>query len=381
MYAQVEKPKGNKNRTVANSVGQRKSIKEGFGFMDNRQVKIEHKTQDLNARYPAIVQRIPINETVYYGYDRVRGEYMDDVVAEERRMAMIKSVGIGAVIGGGLGRSYRGEGNKMGATILGGMFGGVVGGLWGYLNSRNPPQTHKTVDELNAAIGLTNDNLQTETMGVKRAVIMAATPNGGRVDREQQERAWSAWLAERRVPLLMHDMTGAQCRSDLDIDERYEGPVGEFVRPVPERHMIASGNNGQDWIQEEHEVNILNNEHDIGMLEWTDEHRDLHDDFVNAVEGEDVEAADQLGVAVGGRVVGETVAWLRGNVMHRFWRLTSKIGLDFFNNENIQVAFVREADAQPHERNGRRSITDSEWEHAQERGYLGDNVYRVNPRR
>lgn len=37
MYAQIEKPKENKSRAVANSVAQKKSnVKEGFGFVDNR---------------------------------------------------------------------------------------------------------------------------------------------------------------------------------------------------------------------------------------------------------------------------------------------------------------------------------------------------------
>lgn len=37
MYEQVEKPKGNRSRTVANSVAQKKSyVKQGFGFVDNR---------------------------------------------------------------------------------------------------------------------------------------------------------------------------------------------------------------------------------------------------------------------------------------------------------------------------------------------------------
>jgi hypothetical protein len=39
MYEQVEKPKENKSRAVANSVAQKKSnIKQGFGFVDNRQL-------------------------------------------------------------------------------------------------------------------------------------------------------------------------------------------------------------------------------------------------------------------------------------------------------------------------------------------------------
>lgn len=37
MYEQIEKPKGDKRRSVANSVAQKKSnVKQGFGFVDNR---------------------------------------------------------------------------------------------------------------------------------------------------------------------------------------------------------------------------------------------------------------------------------------------------------------------------------------------------------
>ncbi|MEH6348319.1 MAG: hypothetical protein V7785_24695 [Bermanella sp.] len=49
MYAQVEKPKENKSRAVANSVGQkRSSVKQGFGFVDNRPEAIaQRKRQEL----------------------------------------------------------------------------------------------------------------------------------------------------------------------------------------------------------------------------------------------------------------------------------------------------------------------------------------------
>ncbi len=44
MYAQVEKPKENKSRANANSVGQKKSgVKQGFGFVDNRPEAIAQK--------------------------------------------------------------------------------------------------------------------------------------------------------------------------------------------------------------------------------------------------------------------------------------------------------------------------------------------------
>jgi hypothetical protein len=40
MYDQVDKSKENKSKSIANSVTQKKSgVKQGFGFVDNRQGK------------------------------------------------------------------------------------------------------------------------------------------------------------------------------------------------------------------------------------------------------------------------------------------------------------------------------------------------------
>ena len=55
MYAQVEKPKENKSRAVANSVAQKKSnVKQGFGFVDNRLknniiVQLQQKTKGVKS--------------------------------------------------------------------------------------------------------------------------------------------------------------------------------------------------------------------------------------------------------------------------------------------------------------------------------------------
>lgn len=67
MYAQVEKPKENKSRAVANSVVQNKSSgKQGFGFLDNRP---EAKTQNVlqlmmndqrNVKNPKVMQRMAV---------------------------------------------------------------------------------------------------------------------------------------------------------------------------------------------------------------------------------------------------------------------------------------------------------------------------------
>lgn len=54
MYEQVEKPKENKSRAIANSVSQKKSIvKQGFGFVDNRPKAIaQRKLQEIAKSSP-----------------------------------------------------------------------------------------------------------------------------------------------------------------------------------------------------------------------------------------------------------------------------------------------------------------------------------------
>lgn len=54
MYEQVEKPKENKSRAVANSVGQKKSNqKQGFGFSDNRPEAVtQRKLQEVTNSNP-----------------------------------------------------------------------------------------------------------------------------------------------------------------------------------------------------------------------------------------------------------------------------------------------------------------------------------------
>lgn len=51
MYEQVDKPKENKNRAVANSVAQKKSNgRQGFGFVDNRPMMLGQKSMQLQNR-------------------------------------------------------------------------------------------------------------------------------------------------------------------------------------------------------------------------------------------------------------------------------------------------------------------------------------------
>jgi hypothetical protein len=59
MYEQVEKPKENKSRAVANSVAQKKSnVKQGFGFVDNRSATIaQRRLEEISNNCPHIVQK------------------------------------------------------------------------------------------------------------------------------------------------------------------------------------------------------------------------------------------------------------------------------------------------------------------------------------
>lgn len=54
MYAQVEKPKENQSRAVANTAAQKKSnVKQGFGFVDNRpEVVAQRKLQEMTNKSP-----------------------------------------------------------------------------------------------------------------------------------------------------------------------------------------------------------------------------------------------------------------------------------------------------------------------------------------
>jgi hypothetical protein len=74
-----------------------------------------------------------------------------------------------------------------------------------------------------------------------------------------------------------------------------------------------------------------------------------------------------------------TSMWLNQEVMNSFWRLTSLMGLDFFVSRNKHVAFVRQA-GQADFQGERRAITDSEWQHANDQGYINNaQVTRHDP--
>ena len=92
MYAQVEKPKDNKSRAVANSVAQKKSnVKQCFGFVDNRpEVIAQKKLQEMVTNSPiqlnvsSIIQRavdVTFNDEKDYFRLIIDGEYdLDDLI-------------------------------------------------------------------------------------------------------------------------------------------------------------------------------------------------------------------------------------------------------------------------------------------------------------
>ncbi len=65
MYEQVEKPKENKSRAVANSVSQKKSSdKQSFGFVDNRSEAVAQRKQFANTNAHEVVQR-KLNDLIH----------------------------------------------------------------------------------------------------------------------------------------------------------------------------------------------------------------------------------------------------------------------------------------------------------------------------
>jgi len=66
MYAQVEKPKENKGRAIANSVGQKKShVKQGFGFVDNRtEIQMHQHLQRTASRHSSTSNSSSTNQPI-----------------------------------------------------------------------------------------------------------------------------------------------------------------------------------------------------------------------------------------------------------------------------------------------------------------------------
>ncbi len=240
---------------------------------------------------------------------------------------------------------------------------------------------HCTVDTLNTGIGLTQ-NTMSGPIGQKRINIRTAIDDrGGDANLSQDEKDWAAWLEARREPLLLPDMTGAQCRYDMRLDNSWWKRTWKRLFP-PSRHKIDDGQGqGRTWKQEAHSRNIQPN---TGTrFGWTNAQRTLHNNFVESDRAGLRTARTELEEGLPSRAMFDEVktrswSWFQDVVRRRFWRLTSKMGLDFFAHRNTNVDFVRDQNY-VEVMNGRRSITNSEWEHAQNQGYLGNSVTRRDP--
>ena len=87
MYAQIEKPKENKSRAVANSVAQKKSNgKQGFGFVDNRPEAVAQRKLQTMANNHAPQKPIQkkknnmgLPDNLKSGIEKLSGYSMDDV--------------------------------------------------------------------------------------------------------------------------------------------------------------------------------------------------------------------------------------------------------------------------------------------------------------
>ncbi len=262
--------------------------------------------------------------------------------------------------------------------------------FYGYGEARQPflardrsvdqSMPHQTVDTLNEAIGLTNEAM-VGPMGTKRATVKGVLnhPQGGL---SRDERAWIVWLQRNKKALLMPSMTGKQCREDMKMDDSWWATFTKKIIP-PKKHNIK-GLNNITWKQESHDVNVVKNrqQQDYG---WNINRRIAHNNYVNGMSADDnaltVDLENSFADAnIVDYIIESTLIWLDGDVMHRFWRHTSLMGLDFFVARNKNVAFIREQGQDNVIVNGRNPITDSEWMHATNQNYvLNGHVERVTP--
>lgn len=338
MFEQVTKTDQKTNEAVNRKVAQSKqSTTAGLGFVDNRSATVKQhsikQVADGRAHLEQISQLKPVTQLNRDLHNKI----------------------------------YYGKADERGA----------------YQNQDNAPQNvHTTVDTLNDAIGLNMGTLGGALpMGAKRAGIRAAILNRDADNTlTADEKSWAAWLAPDINALLLPDMTGFQCRADMNMDDSWFQRLWAVIF-TPTKHHILDHADG--WKQEDHSVNL--DGVDRERMKWTGQQRTCHNNYVATDNAGEPAAYDNLEQALPDpmkdQVIERTQSWLRGEVMHRFWRLTSKMGLDFFAaGPSTQVDFVRDVNA-TERANGRRRITDSEWEHAVAKGYVEDdgNVTRIDP--
>lgn len=335
MYAQIEKQKDNTSRASTNSVAQN-------NFNNT------NKSELIDSRNKAAGQRI-LQSKMHKTHNASIAIQMNKDICPG-----------GVVYGAGFDRENR----------------------KGQLRAIHP-NTHLTVDELNRDIGLTQASLS-GPMTLKRANINAALALPPAPGFTADEIAWITWLNLNINALLMHEMDGEQCRTDRKMIGKFKRFFNKHFR-APRRHVIDAGD-GLFWEQEKHRVNRLHAKPQ-SEKNWNPIAIANHDNMVNADSWPNYVAAKALldasiGVHDAGEIDIETQAWLNTEVKHRFWRLTSLIALDFFTNRGNPVEFARpehQADRPLEADRTKRSITDSEWAHANKRGYIGRGVTRVDP--
>lgn len=337
--------KSSSHKAVANQLVQRRGGQTApKAFVDRRSSNESQRAlQRVMVRQSTIQMNKKLNNIIYYGYKKARNEYME-------------------------------------------------------ANNLNKDNVHCTVDSLNGAIGLKDDYLRSLPMGGKRKMIQDAIVDDSRV-LSQDEKDWASWLRDRQAVLLMWEITGEQCRYDMNM----KGLVKSWYNYLPfspapasaSRNIVAEGKIravcNKNWIVENHSVNVPKRA--VNRDVWTPEQIEAHNKYVDSSKDYD-DHIKTLNSAFGfsdtsdddSPVLKLTDEWLQKDVMHRFWRLTSLMGLDFFVAKKKYIVFVREENQKPHfDEEGRKSITDSEWEHAEKLKYfkgrskLNGYVERVKP--
>lgn len=163
------------------------------------------------------------------------------------------------------------------------------------------------------------------------------------------------------------------------------------------------------WFQEKYSsADIMKTETDIKQHTWTPELRKIHDKLINEYDDDGSGAGmekkykelktakyNELITAYPKKyfinkdrrveeykneaeefrddVFDKTFNWIMTAAKNRFFRLTSLMGLDFFNHQGNNILFARENNQQDYTKGRvKRVITDSEWAHANQMEYMKD---------
>lgn len=283
---------------------------------------------------------------------------------------------------------------------------------------------NQTVDALNHKIGIICDMFwDLPSLGMVREQVDEAVNQNAPNVQDAEVQAWGEWLREpsRWNALMMYEMNGEECRrqrhldcetvdqtshvdtsvvrdlQNIHVDENQKIIYrGDMSRAGDRSNFINSGLETQDgykvyWLQEDCGTDDARR----GCYSWTEEMKDIHEIIINANEADTVAqgyeelaeiAYDDIfnnednAIAFAKVIQTETENWQGLSAQYRFFRLTSLMGMDFFVSRGNIVRFAREEN-QPNYTGGavNRVITDSEWAHAEDMGYVaGGNVRRYD---